>query len=292
LRIILGFGWKLTHAAELLPATFFTFFVACRYQLLNDQIIVVCFMLNPIKNPENRGSVIAMIPARYAATRFPAKLMQLLGNKTVIRHTYDATVSTGLFDEVMAVTDSDIIYKEITAHGGKAIMSKRSHESGSDRIAEAVEGLDADVIVNVQGDEPFIQKEPLEKLVRLFDDPAVQVGSLMRKIETEAELNKSSSVKVVVNKNNDALYFSRSVIPFAANTAVEVPHFLHVGVYGFRKQALLRFTQWPASQLEQVEKLEQLRYLENGVAIRMALVDFKSVAIDTPEDLKIAERLL
>ena len=233
-----------------------------------------------------------MIPARYAATRFPAKLMQLLGGKTVIRHTYDATVATQLFDEVVVVTDSDIIYNEITTHGGKAVMSKKSHESGSDRIAEAIADMDVDVVINVQGDEPFIKKDPLEKLVRLFDDPSVQVGSLMRKIEDNVELIKSSSVKVVVNKNNDALYFSRSAIPFAANAAIDFPYFLHIGVYGFRKKALLNFTQWPAAKLEQVEKLEQLRYLENDVAIRMALVDFKSVAIDTPEDLERAERML
>src|SRR5688572_12467268 len=153
---------------------------------------------------------IALIPARYAATRFPAKLMQILGDKPVIRHTYDATVATGLFDEVCVVTDSDIIYNEITSHGGKAMMSKRSHDSGSDRIAEAIEDMDVDVVVNVQGDEPFIQKEPLEKLVRLFNDTSVQVGSLMRKISSAEELKSSSSVKVVVNKNNDALYFSRS----------------------------------------------------------------------------------
>lgn len=235
---------------------------------------------------------VALIPARYAATRFPAKLMQLLGNKTVIRHTYDATVATGLFDEVIVVTDSDIIFNEIVSHGGKAVMSKKAHESGSDRIAEAIEEMDVDVIVNVQGDEPFIQKEPLEKLVRLFDDPSVQVGSLMKKITSSEELNASSCVKVVVNKNNDALYFSRSVIPFAANTSIDAPYYLHIGVYGFRKEVLLQFTQWPAAKLEQTEKLEQLRYLENGIPIRMAEVNFKSVAIDTPEDLQRAEQLL
>ena len=236
--------------------------------------------------------IIAMIPARYAATRFPAKLIQLLGDKTVIRHTYDATVDTKLFDEVIVVTDSDIIYNEIITNGGKAVMSKRVHESGSDRIAEAIADMDVDVIINVQGDEPFIKKEPLEKLVRLFDDASVQAGSLMRKIEGNNELNNSSSVKVVVNKNNDALYFSRSVIPFAANTSIDTPYYLHVGVYGFRKEMLLNFTKWPAAKLEQVEKLEQLRYLENGIPIRMALVDFKSVAIDTPEDLERAEKFL
>ncbi|MDF2384234.1 3-deoxy-manno-octulosonate cytidylyltransferase [Nostoc ellipsosporum NOK] len=236
--------------------------------------------------------VVALIPARYAATRFPAKLMQTLGDKPVIRHTYDATVATGLFDEVIVVTDSEIIYGEITAHGGKARMSTKQHESGSDRIAEAIADMDVDVVINVQGDEPFIRKEPLEKLVRLFDDPSVRVGSLMRKINEAEELLANSCVKVVVNKFNDALYFSRSVIPFAANPAVPAPYYLHVGVYGFRKQTLLDFTTWQPGRLEQVEKLEQLRYLENGVTIRMAEVEFTSVAIDTPEDLQKAKTIL
>lgn len=236
--------------------------------------------------------VAAFIPARYAATRFPAKLMQPLGNKTVIRHTYDATVATGLFNEVIVVTDSDIIYNEIVDNGGKAIMSLKPHESGSDRIAEAVAGLDVEVIINVQGDEPFIQKEPLQKLVQLFTDPTVQVGSLMRVIKSSEELQATSAVKVVVNKYNDALYFSRNVIPYVANTGIPVDHYLHIGVYGYRKQILLDFTTWPPALLEQVEKLEQLRYLENGIKIRMAKVDFISVAIDTPEDLEQAKQML
>lgn len=233
-----------------------------------------------------------MIPARYAATRFPGKLMQKLGDKTVIRRVYEATVKTGLFDDVIIVTDSDVIEQEIKAVDGNVLRSRKEHQSGSDRIAEAAVDLDVDIIINVQGDEPFIQREPLEKLLRLFDDDSVQVASLMRKITSEEELNATSSVKVVVNKNKDALYFSRSVIPFVANTAVKAQHYLHVGVYGFRKETLLRFTNWAAAELEQAEKLEQLRYLENGVPIRMALVDFKSVAIDTPEDLEKAKTFL
>lgn len=236
--------------------------------------------------------IIAMIPARYAATRFPAKLMQLLGNKTVIRRTYEATMATNLFDEVVVITDSDIIYNEISNSGGKAKMSKRHHESGSDRIAEAIVDMDLDVVINVQGDEPFIKKEPLEKLVRLFNDPSVRVGSLIRKIEDSNELGNTSCVKVVINKNNDALYFSRSVIPFAANTGVDIPYYQHIGVYGYRKETLLQFTTWPAAKLELAEKLEQLRYLENDVAIRMAVVEFKGVAIDTPEDLEKAKLLI
>ena len=232
---------------------------------------------------------VAFIPARYAATRFPCKLMQLLSNKTIIRHVYENTLRTGLFNEVVVVTDSETIYKEIISHGGKALISRREHESGSDRIAEAVTGMDADVIVNVQGDEPFIQKEPLEKLIRLFDDPFVKVASLMRKISKEEAANPNN-VKVVVDKYNNALYFSRSVIPFDRNS--EPNYFLHVGVYAYRKDVLLSFTKWPPSVLEQTERLEQLRYLENGIKIKMAETDYINIAIDTPEDLERAEKLL
>src|SRR6188474_2090473 len=203
--------------------------------------------------------IVAAIPARYAATRFPGKLMQMLGNKTIIRHVYDNTVSTGLFNDVFVVTDSDIIYKEIKDSGGKVIMSKKVHESGSDRIAEAIAEMNIDVIVNVQGDEPFIKKEPLEKLVRLFNDPDVQVASLMRKISKE-EAENPNNVKVVTDRSGFALYFSRGVIPYLRDEEMSAEYFLHIGVYGYKKDALIKFTQWPQSILEKTEKLEQLRY--------------------------------
>jgi 3-deoxy-manno-octulosonate cytidylyltransferase (CMP-KDO synthetase) len=241
---------------------------------------------------DRRDSIVALIPARYAATRFPAKLMQILGDRTIVRRTYEAVRETGLFDEVIVVTDSDLIYEEIQTHGGRALMSGKEHESGSDRIAEAAAGLDADIIVNVQADEPFIQAEPLQRLVELFDDPFVQVGSLMRKISDYQVLNDPNCVKVVVNKNMDALYFSRSVIPYPRNNKIAVEHFLHIGVYAFRKQTLLDFTGWPAAATEAAEKLEQLRYLENGIPIRMALTNFEGIAIDTPADLARAARFL
>ncbi|MFN4315379.1 MAG: 3-deoxy-manno-octulosonate cytidylyltransferase [Chitinophagaceae bacterium] len=240
----------------------------------------------------NSQSIIAVIPARYAATRFHAKLMQPLGDKPVIRHTYDATVATGLFDEVIVVTDSEVIFDEISKHGGRAIMSQKAHESGSDRIAEAIENMEVDVVINVQGDEPFIKKEPLEKLVRLFDDPSVRVGSLMRPLTDPADIQNPACVKVLVNQQNDALYFSRSIIPYPANKESLPSYFLHIGVYGYRKQTLLEFTTWPAAPPETWEKLEQLRYLYHGVPIRMAEVGFLSVAIDTPEDLERAQKML
>jgi 3-deoxy-manno-octulosonate cytidylyltransferase (CMP-KDO synthetase) len=235
--------------------------------------------------------IVAAIPARYAATRFPGKLMQMLGNKTIIRHVYDNTVSTGLFNEVFVVTDSDIIYKEIKDSGGKVIMSKKVHESGSDRIAEAIAEMNIDVIVNVQGDEPFIKKEPLEKLVRLFNDDSIQVASLMRKISKE-EAGNPNNVKVVTDKLGYALYFSRSIIPYKREETLNPEYFLHVGVYAYKKDVLMNFTKWPQSSLEKIEKLEQLRYLENGIKIKMAETEYNNIAIDTPEDLERAKSSL
>ena len=234
----------------------------------------------------------AFIPARYAATRFPAKLMQALGDKTVIRHTYDNTVATGLFNEVFVVTDSEIIFNEITSHGGKAIMSKKEHESGSDRIAEAIEHLDIDIIVNVQGDEPFVKKEPLEKLIAVFREDKVEVASLMQELINTDLIADPNYVKVAVDKNSNALFFSRSIIPYPRNTEIAITYYEHIGVYAFRKQALLNFTNWPMSPLEAAEKIECLRYLENGVSIKMVITNYMGIEIDTPEDLIKAAKLL
>ena len=236
--------------------------------------------------------IAAFIPARYAATRFPAKLMQLLGNKTVIQHTYDNTVATGLFNEVYVVTDSDIIINEITAHGGKALMSKKEHESGSDRIAEAAADIDVDIIVNVQGDEPFVKREPLEKLLKAFNDDRVQVASLMQILKDEKLIADPNYVKVAVDKNMNSLFFSRSVIPYPRHKNTASVYYEHIGVYAFRKQALINFTHWEMTPLEAAEKIECLRYLENGVSLKMVVTDYMGVEIDTPEDLEKASKLL
>jgi len=236
-----------------------------------------------------------MIPARYAATRFPAKLMQPLGGKTVIRHTYDNTKATGLFDEVMVVTDSEIIYEEITRHGGKAKMSIRSHESGSDRIAEAIADMDVDIVVNVQGDEPFVRREPLDRLLEVFRGEAgrsVQVGSLVQVLKEQRFIDDPNYVKVALDKHNNALFFSRSVIPYPRDPAAAPVYYEHIGVYAFRKQALLQFTAWPVSPLEAAEKIECLRYLENGIPMRMVITNYMGVEIDTPEDLERAAKML
>lgn len=237
---------------------------------------------------------IAMIPARYAATRFPAKLMQQLHGKTVIRHTYENTLATCLFDEVIVVTDSLVIYNEISSHGGKAMMSKRQHESGSDRIAEAVSGLDVDIILNVQGDEPFVEKEPLENLLRVFEGEQgskVQVASLMHVIQDKSLVSNPNLVKVVVDNHMNSLFFSRYAVPYTRSEENPVTHYGHIGVYAFRKQALLDFTSWPVSPLEDAEKIECLRYLENGILLKMVTTSFTGVKIDTPEDLEKANKM-
>ncbi|SCY06426.1 3-deoxy-manno-octulosonate cytidylyltransferase [Flavobacterium caeni] len=238
--------------------------------------------------------IIAVIPARYASTRFPAKLMQDLCGKTVIRRTYESAVNTGLFHDVFVVTDSLLIYDEIISNGGKAIMSVKEHESGSDRIAEAVQNLEVDIVVNVQGDEPFIDKEPLARVIETFRDDVegrVDLASLMVEITDEAEINNPNIVKVVTDQYGFALYFSRSVIPYAREKNVGVRYFRHIGIYAFRKQALMDFYHLPMKSLEASEKLEQLRYLEFGKRIRMVETTHVGVGIDTPEDLERARRM-
>lgn len=239
--------------------------------------------------------IIAVIPARYASTRFPAKLMQDLGGKTVILRTYEATVATDLFDQVFVVTDNDIIFDEIISNNGHAIMSVKTHESGSDRIAEAILNIDCDIVVNVQGDEPFVDKQPLEQLLDVFEndnEKTIDLASLMREISDIADINNPNNVKVVTDQNGFALYFSRSVIPYPRELNVGVRYMQHIGIYAFRKQALLDFYTLPMTSLEESEKLEQLRYLEFGKRIKMIETSHVGIGIDTPEDLEKARLML
>lgn len=239
--------------------------------------------------------IIAVIPARYASTRFPAKLMQDLCGKSVILRTYESALNTQLFDDVFVVTDSILIYNEIIANGGKAIMSIKEHESGSDRIAEAVENIEADVVINVQGDEPFINAAPLAEVIAVFRNDLhnqVDLASLMTEITDEAEINNPNVVKVVVDQSGFALYFSRSVIPFPREKNVGVRYFRHIGIYAFRKQAIMDFARLPMKSLEASEKLEQLRYLEFGKRIKMVETAHVGIGIDTPEDLEKARLMM
>ncbi|MBC8753767.1 3-deoxy-manno-octulosonate cytidylyltransferase [Kordia sp. YSTF-M3] len=235
-----------------------------------------------------------MIPARYAASRFPGKLMQDLHGKTVITRTYEATVATGLFEEVYVVTDSDIIREEIARNGGNVIMSQKEHESGSDRIAEAVQNVAADIVINVQGDEPFTEKESLEKVINVFyDDPnkEIDLASLMVQIKDWDEIKNPNTVKVIVDQRNFALYFSRSPIPFPRDENAGAKYYKHKGIYAFRKQALLDFHELPMKTLEATEKIECIRYLEYGKKIKMVETSIEGVEIDTPEDLERAKKV-
>lgn len=238
--------------------------------------------------------IISMIPARYSASRFPGKLMQDLGGKTVIRRTYEATVATGLFEEVYVVTDSDVIFNEIVSNGGKAIMSIEEHESGSDRIAEAVKEVDCDIVVNVQGDEPFTEKSSLEKVLNVFYDDhknEIDLASLMVEIKDWDEINNPNTVKVIVDQRNFALYFSRSPIPFPRDKKAGAKYYKHKGIYAFRKQALIDFSSLPMQFIEATEKIECIRYLEYGKKIKMVETSVEGVEIDTPEDLIRAKKL-
>ena len=231
--------------------------------------------------------VTALIPARLSSTRFDRKLLMDLCGKSIILRTYESVVETGLFDSVYVVTEDQEIYDEIVNAGGNSIISKNKHESGSDRIAEACKSIDSDAFVNIQGDEPFIDSFSLNKLVLELNSS--EYVSLMINISDSNEINNPNNVKVIVDSDNYALYFSRSVIPFNRDVnSNEIDYFKHIGVYGFTKQALINFSKLPPSKLELVEKIEAIRIIENGSKIKMIETDFLGVGIDTKEDLDLA----
>ncbi len=236
-----------------------------------------------------------MIPARYSASRFPGKLMKDLGGESVILKTYKAALNTNLFSDVYVVTDSEIIQKNISDAGGKVLMSKKEHECGSDRIAEAVENIETDIVVNVQGDEPFIDEVSLSKLIDVFKKDIhkeVDLASLKVQITNKKDIENPNNVKVITDINNMAIYFSRSVIPYHRDATINVKYYKHKGVYAFRKQALLDFYNTPMTPLEAAEKIEAIRYQEIGKKIKMVETTVEAVGIDTPEDLEKAKKYL
>lgn len=234
-------------------------------------------------------SIAALIPARYASTRLPSKLVQDLGGKSVIQRTYLSTVKTGVFDEVWVVTDHPEIKKQIEAIGGNVFVSKMEHQSGSDRIAEAMASVEADLIVNVQGDEPFQDEQSLRDLIAVFEDEAVAVASLKTKISA-GEAQNHNAVKVVTDLKGDALYFSRYPIPYNRESLPELTYWKHIGIYAYRREVLKQYANLVKSELETIEMLEQLRLLENGYRIRMVETVHQAIAIDTEEDLLKARR--
>ncbi|TVZ51325.1 3-deoxy-manno-octulosonate cytidylyltransferase [Dokdonia sp. Hel_I_53] len=235
-----------------------------------------------------------MIPARYAASRFPGKMMADLAGKPVIVRTYESTVATGLFDQVYVVTDNEEIAQAINNYGGKAIMSVNEHECGSDRIAEAVQPLDVDIVVNVQGDEPFTTKEDLSPLLDVFyetDADKIDLASVMMPMSSQTDIEDPNNVKVIVDTKDFALYFSRSPIPFIRDIASETVTHKHKGIYAFRKKALLDFAEMQMTPLERAEKVECIRFLEYGKKIKMVRSPRLAIGIDTPEDLIKANKI-
>lgn len=228
--------------------------------------------------------VIAAIPARYNSTRFPGKLLKNIGKKSIIQHVYDNVCSTGLFDDVVIATDNDRIEEHALEFKAKVIITSSEHKSGTDRIAEAIENIDCDIVVNVQGDEPFISKKPLQSLIESFADRSVQVSTLITALSPQLS-NNPNIVKVVIDNSQNALYFSRSCIPYNRDKVENISYFQHIGVYGYRKNFLKKFVTLPRSKLETLEQLEQLRLLENGYKIRTLQTVYNGFGIDTKNDL-------
>ncbi len=243
---------------------------------------------------------IAIIPARYASTRFPGKPLAILGGKPVIQRVYEQV--TTVLDEAYVATDDERIYNKVKEFGGRVVMTSPNHKSGTDRIEEAVQkiGTDADIIINVQGDEPFIHPSQIEALIKCFDDPTTQIATLGKPFDKDADislLDNPNSPKIVVDNNSFALYFSRSVIPFIRGVEHnqwlgKYPFLKHIGIYAYRTQVLHEITRLPQSSLELAESLEQLRWLQNGYRIRVGTTYIETVGIDTPEDLQRAEDYL
>ncbi len=253
---------------------------------------------------------IVIIPSRYASSRFPGKPLCLLAGKPMIRHVYERAREARLVQDVFVATDNKLIYETVEGFGGKAIMTSEAHPSGTDRIAEAVEKLQAtgnmlraaDIIVNVQGDEPMIYPQMIDDVISLMDDERASMGTLAKRIEEEEEIFDPNIVKVVFNAEGFALYFSRSPIPFHRDEWKDLKHlmihgsrlavFKHIGIYAYRKDVLLSLSKLPSTRLEEIEKLEQLRALENGFRIKVKETEFETIGIDTPMDLERVERCL
>lgn len=238
--------------------------------------------------------VIALIPARIGSTRFPRKMLADIKGKSLIRRTYESVAATGLFADVYVVTDSDEIKEEIEQCGGHVIKSKTEHETGTDRIAEAVADIDADIIINVQGDEPFISKEPLAKLINLFKEEGskLEAGTLVHPSTDHIAINNPNRVKVLMREDRFAIYFTRSLVPFVRNKMIPYTNYLHVGIYAFRKEALLKFAAWEPRTLEKVEQLECNRFIEYGMPVKLAVTEYEAIAVDAPEDILKAENYI
>lgn len=240
---------------------------------------------------------LGIIPARYSSSRFPGKPLAMLGGKPVIQHVYERVKN--VLTDVYVATDNVHIYKVVTDFGGKAIMTREEHDNGTERASEALDKIDGkfDVVINIQGDEPFIQSEQIKMLMSSFADEQIQIATLGVPLKSMDDVNKSNTPKIVIDNHNNALYFSRSVIPFVrginqADWLSHYPFLKHVGLYAYRTETLHEISKLPVSSLELAERLEQLRWLQNGYRIKVCITDIETISIDTPQDLVNAEEYL
>ncbi len=249
---------------------------------------------------KNALTFVGIIPARYNSTRLPGKPLKKIGNKTMIQRVYEQAMYSNELNEVIVATDQQNIVEHVQSFGGKAMLTSPKHESGTERCAEVIQSLkyDFDIVVNIQGDEPFIEPKQIELLANIFkNNPSVEIATLIKKIDNPTDLWDHNKPKVIINKNLEALYFSRQTIPFVRDVNPEEwlqyqPYYKHIGLYAYTKEILKKIVQLPVSSLEKSEKLEQLRWLENGYKILTATTPFDSFGIDTPEDLIRANQLV
>ena len=236
--------------------------------------------------------VIAVIPARYNSTRFPGKPLAILNGKPIIKHVYDAVNLSKLFFKTIVATDDDRIFNAVKKFNGNVIMTSKKHKSGTDRVVEVCKNFKCDVVVNIQGDEPFVNKAVLTDIISAFKDKRTEVATLYHKITDNRDINNPNIVKTVFDKNNFAMYFSRSPIPYNRDKHCDTNYYKHIGIYAFKQDILLKFALLEQSYYEKIEKLEQLRLLENNIKIKMVKTTYKGFGIDTPKDLEKAEMLM
>ncbi|MEW6001053.1 MAG: 3-deoxy-manno-octulosonate cytidylyltransferase [Nitrospirota bacterium] len=239
-------------------------------------------------------TAIVIIPARYDSTRFPGKPLSLLRGRPIIQHVYENSRLSKLADDVIVATDSETIFEKVLSFGGKAIMTNRAHPSGTDRVAEVATSVDFDIIVNMQADEPLIKPQMIDDVITILEDRRASIGTIIKKIEDPREISDPNIVKVVFDKDWFALYFSRTAIPYRApHSSHLINHFYkHIGLYSYRKEVLVELAGMDQTRLEQIEKLEQLRALENGMKIKLKETFFETYGVDTPEDLERVEKCL
>jgi len=236
--------------------------------------------------------ILGVIPARFSSTRFPGKVLALIAGKTMLQHVYERAARSTYLTSILIATDDDRVYSAAKNFGARVRMTRSDHLSGTDRVAEAASAVDAEIIVNIQGDEPLIDPAAIDAaILPMVHEPEIVMGTLKKRIEDAREITDPNVVKVVTDRAGDAIYFSRCAIPFEREKSVNTPYFKHIGLYVYQRDFLLAYSALPVGPLEAAERLEQLRALENGLRIRVVETEYESLGVDTPEDLERVTRL-